>query len=755
MSLFCLTWPAVGGFFLLPSICSITPPSTRRWLARPYWFDSGLEHVFTDFDDFVFSLLDVYQSTRRLYHHNLWQDTFEGDEFFEAFRQQPVTFLMERSPGMTRDVAEFLAERVFHILPDTPSADANTDPEAWAKYEQDIARVRVSAGEFGDWVRNLPASFFNNTAPGTSAVTATAPDSRPSSVHSAVAAGLTHSPGCAYNQLQESAVADTEDEEDEYEVEAMFADETFTQADARRRSFERDDEDVEDYGTILHNGTTPIFSGLVPHTQSSLSAARSIPVSPRSLPPSSPLPSEPIPIARPVGGVEFADHNLGSSSPLTSFAPNGECMACSYDEQLGLGLSGAMLPVEAETEDPKRSASGVRSRKRGRRRKDASISGITGPSTGASAPPLPPAHLHGLAQDMQNLARELSRTRPQSTPRPRSTSRSRSRAPTASHQTTVPPTPSLPSLSAGDITSSLDFPNIDPSSPSLPPSVAAAVAPTKKPSRWNLLSSWRDRDGDGAQAASERAASILKGLDSTYRPSPSRSTAGGSKSQTSSSSSSSSHFSSFDSAHRSSVTSSVSTAATTVSTQSSIAFVPPPLPQNFPMPTSAGWDVPSTGTAWRDRPQQQHNGWDSSSPPTRSGLHERRERSPMSNTHNGRSNATTVTSWRKDQHGSVPASAASSMYNGSSGGGSSSASSTFTRFRNGSEMSFSTTATSVSASSAFNIGGTAGVLGQHYDKKPHSPPARPSPKVNSPPPPQAKQQQRSGHQLNVKRMCIR
>jgi hypothetical protein len=702
---------------------------------------------------------NVDAHTRRLYHHNLWQDTFEGDEFFEAFRQQPVTYLMERSPGMTRDVAEFLAERVFRIFPDCPSADINTDPQAWAKYEQDIARARVSAGELGEWVRNLPALFFNNTAPGAapgagnagseapvSLVTSAAPDSRRSSLHSAIAAGLTHTPDCVHSQLQEAAVLDTEDEEDEDEVASMFADKTFTQADARRSSFERD-EDEEDYGIMLHTGTTPILPGLVPNTRSSPSTARSIPVPPRSPPRSSPLPSEPIPLAHPVGDIRFINGNVGSSAMAS--ASNGECMACSYDEQLGLGLSGAMNPVEAEGEDPKRGASG-RSRRRGRRKKEPSVSGVAGPNAGASSETLPPTHLDHLAQYTQNLARELSRTRPQSTPRPRSTSRSRSRAPTASHQTAVPPIPALPtSIPTGETASSpLDFPAVDPSSPSLPPSVAAAVS--KKSSRWYLLGSWRDRDGDSAQAASERserAANILKGLDPTYRPSP-RSTAGGSKSQTSSSSSSSSHYSSFDSAHRSSV-SSVSTAATTVSTPSSIAFVPPPLPQN--LATSAGSDVSSNGAAWRGRQQQQRNGWDSSSPPARSGLHERWERSPVSSTYSPRSNATTVTSWRKDQNGSVPASAASSMYNGFLGGGSSSASSTFTRFRNGSETSFSTTATSAPASSVFNIGGV-GVLGQHHDKKPQSPPARPPPKPTSP---LAKQQQRPARPPNVKRMCCR
>jgi hypothetical protein len=187
---------------------------------------------------------------------------------------------------MTRDVAEFLAERVFRILPDCPSTDANTAPESWAQYEE-IARARVSAGEFGDWVRSLPALLYNNTGAtsgidGANAerpaaiVAAATPDSRRSSLRNAIAAGLTHSPDCVYSQLQEAA---GEDEEDEDEVEAMFADKTLAQVDAYQSTLEHDDDDADD--CMLHIGATPILPGLIPNTQSSPSTASLIPVSPR------------------------------------------------------------------------------------------------------------------------------------------------------------------------------------------------------------------------------------------------------------------------------------------------------------------------------------------------------------------------------------------------------------------------------------------------------------------------------------------
>ncbi|KDQ57694.1 hypothetical protein JAAARDRAFT_58281 [Jaapia argillacea MUCL 33604] len=76
-----------------------------------------------------------------LYHFNPWTDTTEGAcSSFEDFRQRPVTFLLQRFTGMTLPVAEFLANRVFCVLED-PSDDFS----------------RVSAHEFGVWVKDLPS----------------------------------------------------------------------------------------------------------------------------------------------------------------------------------------------------------------------------------------------------------------------------------------------------------------------------------------------------------------------------------------------------------------------------------------------------------------------------------------------------------------------------------------------------------------------------------------------------------------------
>lgn len=76
-----------------------------------------------------------------LYHFNPWTDTSQGAcSSFDLYRRDPVNFFIYRFTGMTRPVAEFLANRVFCIL-DDPGDDS----------------PRVTASEFGSWIKNLPA----------------------------------------------------------------------------------------------------------------------------------------------------------------------------------------------------------------------------------------------------------------------------------------------------------------------------------------------------------------------------------------------------------------------------------------------------------------------------------------------------------------------------------------------------------------------------------------------------------------------
>ncbi|KAF8621528.1 hypothetical protein AX15_007700 [Amanita polypyramis BW_CC] len=75
-----------------------------------------------------------------LYHCNPWTDTEQAAcSSFDSFLRDPIKFFVKGFPGMTSAVAEFLASRVFRILegPDDESQ-------------------RISAKEFGLWVKNLP-----------------------------------------------------------------------------------------------------------------------------------------------------------------------------------------------------------------------------------------------------------------------------------------------------------------------------------------------------------------------------------------------------------------------------------------------------------------------------------------------------------------------------------------------------------------------------------------------------------------------
>ncbi|KAG6862331.1 hypothetical protein C0995_016029 [Termitomyces sp. Mi166 len=82
-----------------------------------------------------------------LYHSNPWTDTAQGAcSSFDLYRRDPINFFMYRFAGMTRPVAEHLASKVFCILEDS---------------EDDSPRI--SAREFGVWVRQLPLLLGSHT----------------------------------------------------------------------------------------------------------------------------------------------------------------------------------------------------------------------------------------------------------------------------------------------------------------------------------------------------------------------------------------------------------------------------------------------------------------------------------------------------------------------------------------------------------------------------------------------------------------
>ncbi|KDR75347.1 hypothetical protein GALMADRAFT_69329 [Galerina marginata CBS 339.88] len=76
-----------------------------------------------------------------LYHCNPWTDTAQGAcSSFDLYLKDPVNFFMQRFMGMTKPVADVLANKVFCLLP-VPQSDS----------------PRMSAAEFGAWAKNLPA----------------------------------------------------------------------------------------------------------------------------------------------------------------------------------------------------------------------------------------------------------------------------------------------------------------------------------------------------------------------------------------------------------------------------------------------------------------------------------------------------------------------------------------------------------------------------------------------------------------------
>lgn len=86
----------------------------------------------------------------RLYHCNPWSDTTQGVcNAFDLYLSQPIQFFMTRFTGLTYSVAEFLATRVFCLLED-PHDDS----------------PRITAGELGRWVKDLPTMLGVSERPG-------------------------------------------------------------------------------------------------------------------------------------------------------------------------------------------------------------------------------------------------------------------------------------------------------------------------------------------------------------------------------------------------------------------------------------------------------------------------------------------------------------------------------------------------------------------------------------------------------------
>jgi hypothetical protein len=156
-----------------------------------------------------------------LYHCNPWTDTDQGAcSTFDLYLRDPINFFMTRFLGMTRAVAEFLAKSVFCVL-DDPDDDSQ----------------RISAREFGLWVRNLPSllgghgmqrTVSNSSTQGYRLQVSTPLSHRPSSRHPSGSATTVRTPaipprslsrapslGFAYEDPNELSTVLDQDEDDE------------------------------------------------------------------------------------------------------------------------------------------------------------------------------------------------------------------------------------------------------------------------------------------------------------------------------------------------------------------------------------------------------------------------------------------------------------------------------------------------------------------------------------------------------------
>ena len=77
-----------------------------------------------------------------LFHRNPWKDPTEGDTNFDTFLDDPTGFFLTKFTGIGREVARYLADKVLCI---------------------DVEE-RVSAAEFGRWVKGLPEMIAGRKA---------------------------------------------------------------------------------------------------------------------------------------------------------------------------------------------------------------------------------------------------------------------------------------------------------------------------------------------------------------------------------------------------------------------------------------------------------------------------------------------------------------------------------------------------------------------------------------------------------------
>lgn len=94
-----------------------------------------------------------------IFHRSPFREpNMERCESFAAYCYDPINFLMESFEGLTLEMAEFLSQKVLCNVVPRPDTEANvssTDAPTRLRSLVPIKR-RVSAREFGEWVRDLP-----------------------------------------------------------------------------------------------------------------------------------------------------------------------------------------------------------------------------------------------------------------------------------------------------------------------------------------------------------------------------------------------------------------------------------------------------------------------------------------------------------------------------------------------------------------------------------------------------------------------
>ncbi|KAG8887859.1 hypothetical protein FRB98_008825 [Tulasnella sp. 332] len=355
---------------------------------------------------------------------------------FSAFLASPVQFFLQRFPGMTPPVADFLANHVFCVL-DTPGMGGPL--RGWSG-------KRASAKEFGEWVRRLPGLMGQGVGLGlVNAQPSSAPTSLGVSGPRVIGVGGRPAP---LERRGSRLANEMWLDEDENENEELTPE-------GREREREMEEErEVEQLMMLPLEPQSPRGENGVGGPPSTFVWDKVLMASSATLV-KLPSPKEveeelaPSPLSN--GGMDYSPVSPMTTAPSSVISPPLPTIPSTGT------ITPPMIPSSENQNDSAqsvRSPSAKRRGKRGARRKDKSqppadphsSSAVQSPLLGATGMDEFPSHLDLLANDVETLASSISQRGSTKSSRLSATERALARLPPSPSVPPPPPPPGMASV---------------------------------------------------------------------------------------------------------------------------------------------------------------------------------------------------------------------------------------------------------------------------------------------------------------------